>query len=80
MKRLDPTGHDQTQEALIDAMGDEFSNRLQARLEQEGLRGNSDAERELGAQVKSEISREIQGRRTHDFLQDRGLLGLLQHR
>lgn len=44
------------QKRLVDAMGEDFENRLNQRLVEHGLIGNADAERELGVQVKDEIT------------------------
>ena len=55
-------------EALIEAMGEPFANRLQARLREAGLENDVDAERIVGPQVRAEIEREIKGRLTRDFL------------
>ncbi len=74
MQRLDPAGYEQTQDRLMGAMGDEFTNRLTARLQAMGLENDADAQRTLGPQVQAEITREINGRLTRDFLARHGLL------
>lgn len=73
LQRLAPEQHAQAQGELIDAMGDEFSNRLTARLHEAGLENDSDAQRIVGPQVQAEIAHEINGRVTRDFLASRGL-------
>ena len=77
LQRLDPEGHERAREELVEAMEDKFPSRLQARLQQMGLQGDPDAERGMGAHIKTEIAHEVRGRRSHDFLQNRGLLALL---
>ncbi|MGY4473841.1 hypothetical protein ACVILL_001255 [Bradyrhizobium sp. USDA 3364] len=49
------------QERLVDAMGEPFQARLDRRLAEDGLTGDADAERVLGAQIRNEIAREIKG-------------------
>jgi hypothetical protein len=74
LQRLAPEQHAQTQDELIEAMGDEFTHRLNARLQEMSLENNADAQRTLGPQVQAEITREINGRLTRNFLASRGLL------
>ncbi len=78
LQRQAPQEYEQTQDHLIDAMGDEFSNRLKARLQEIGLQNDADAERTLGPQVQAEIAREIKGTLTRDFLHRNGLLDQLR--
>lgn len=73
LQRLDRAGHERTQAALVDAMGDEFAARLQARLQAVGLERDPDAERIVGGQLRTEIAYEINGRLTRDFLARHGL-------
>lgn len=73
LKRLDPTWHAAAQERLIDAMSEDFSTRLAARLRSLNLENDPDAERVIGVQVKEEIAREILGECTRVFLTARGL-------
>ena len=54
--RLDRAGCERTQAALGDAMGDEFAARLQARLQVVGLERDSDAERVMAGQLRTEIA------------------------
>jgi hypothetical protein len=78
MQRLAPEAFSQAQDELIEAMGDEFSTRLQSRLQALGLQNDSDAERTLGAEVRNEIAREINGRLTREILASRGLLDQIE--
>ena len=68
LKRLHAVGHKQAQAKLVDAMGNEFSMRLNARLKEIGLENDADAERIVGAQVKVDIQHEINEQLTRDFL------------
>lgn len=61
------------QERLVDAMGEEFQTGLNLRLAEEGLTGDADAERVLGAQIRNEIAREIKSPVMYQVL---GKLGL----
>lgn len=74
LQRQWPVQYEQAQEQLIDAMGEEFSTRLQARLQEIGLDNDPDAQRTLGPLVQAEIAREINGPLTQDFLRSNGLL------
>ena len=74
LQRLTPIQYGRAQERLIDAMDEEFSNRLQARLQEVGLENDPDAQRTIGPLVQAEIAREIKGPLTQDFLRSRGLL------
>ncbi|WP_036032310.1 NEL-type E3 ubiquitin ligase domain-containing protein, partial [Bradyrhizobium yuanmingense] len=61
-----PDDHARLQDQLIDAMGEEFDGRLEQQLGDRGLSGTEsdlveDAKRELGAEVRKEIAREIKG-------------------
>lgn len=77
MQRMAPERYAESRDELIDALGDEFRTRLQGRLRGMGLENDSDAEREMGPQVQAEITREINGRLTKDFLAERGLSDIL---
>lgn len=72
LKRLAPEQYAQVQEELIEAMGEEFSDRLTARLALLGLEDDADAQRIVGPQIQAEITQEINGRFTRDFLVCRG--------
>ncbi len=78
LRRLAPEQHAQAQEQLMDAMGEEFSSRLNARLQASGLQHDADAQRIVGPQIQAEITHEIYGRVTRDFLASRGLLSSLE--
>ncbi|UGY12011.1 hypothetical protein HAP48_0000885 (plasmid) [Bradyrhizobium septentrionale] len=71
VSRIAPEAHEAMSEQLIDAMGDEFDDRLKKRLAALNLTGFGDAERELGVEVRKEIEREIRG-----ALRDKVLAGL----
>ncbi len=73
LQRQIPVQYEQAQEQLIDAMDEEFSTRLQARLQEIGLDNDPDAQRTLGPVVQAEIAREIKGPLTRDFLRSKGL-------
>ncbi|NYG45198.1 Leucine-rich repeat (LRR) protein [Bradyrhizobium sp. IAR9] len=72
-RRIAPEDYAAMQERLVDAMGEEFQTRLSLQLAEEGLTGNADAERVLGAQIRNEIAREIKSAVMHQVL---GKLGL----
>ncbi|UVO30200.1 NEL-type E3 ubiquitin ligase domain-containing protein [Bradyrhizobium arachidis] len=74
VSRIAPEAHAATQRRLADAMGGEFQSRLAQRLAEHQLTGDADAEREIGAQILKEITREIKGTLTHQVLADRGLV------
>ncbi|MGL3104826.1 NEL-type E3 ubiquitin ligase domain-containing protein [Bradyrhizobium sp. BR 1432] len=73
LRRIAPQAHEQMQDRLVDAMAEQFDNRLQQRLVDHDLIGNSDAERQLGAQIRDEIAREIKGPLTRQILEDHGV-------
>ncbi len=79
LQRLNPEGHARAQDDLIEAMGEDFSQRLEARLQGLGLEADPDAQRLVGPQVQTEITREINGRLTRDFLERRGLLAHIDY-
>lgn len=58
---------------LAYAMGDEFPTRLNERLAEPGLTDDVDARRVVGAQILSEIAREIKGDLMHKVLREHGL-------
>ncbi|MFK4532236.1 hypothetical protein ABIA00_000419 [Bradyrhizobium ottawaense] len=70
-RRIAPEDYEAMQEQLIDAMGEEFDDRLKKRLAALNLTGDGDAERQLGVEVRKEIEREIKG-----ALRDKVLAGL----
>lgn len=78
LQRLAPNEHAQAQGQLMEAMGEEFHNRLNARLQEAGLENDADAQRNAGPQVQAEITHEINGRLTREFLASRGLLNLIE--
>nr|WP_157348659.1 NEL-type E3 ubiquitin ligase domain-containing protein [Bradyrhizobium pachyrhizi] len=61
LRRIAPEDYAEMQERLADAMGEPFQARLDRRLAENGLTGDADAERVLGAQIRNEIAREIKG-------------------
>ncbi|WP_085966033.1 NEL-type E3 ubiquitin ligase domain-containing protein [Bradyrhizobium japonicum] len=78
VSRIAPDDHAAMQDQLIDAMGEEFDNRLEQQLADRGLSGTDsdlveDAKRELGAEVRKEIAREIKGALRDRVLNDHGL-------
>jgi hypothetical protein len=73
LQQLEPQAYEAAREELVEAMGEPFANRLQARLQGMGLENDPDAQRIVGAQVRTEIEREIMGRLTQDFLARHGL-------
>jgi hypothetical protein len=77
VSRIDPEAYEAMQERLVEAMGEAFQTRLTQRLAAESLTGDADAERELGAQVRDELAREIKGELMRQVLRDKGLVGLL---
>ncbi|MBO4227558.1 NEL-type E3 ubiquitin ligase domain-containing protein [Bradyrhizobium neotropicale] len=78
VRRIAPEDHATMQDQLIDAMGDQFDRRLEQQLANKGLTGIEsdlveDARRELGAEVRKEIAREIKGALRDKVLNDHGL-------
>jgi hypothetical protein len=73
LNRLEPQAHEAASEALIEAMGEPFANRLQARLREMGLENDDGAKIQAGASVSKEIEREIMGPLTQNFLVRNGL-------
>ncbi|MCA1457339.1 E3 ubiquitin--protein ligase [Bradyrhizobium sp. BRP22] len=69
LRRIRPEMEDR----LVNAMGEEFQTRLDRGLAERGLTGDPDAERELGAQIRSDIARDINGELTRDVLRPYGL-------
>lgn len=78
LQRLAPERHAQTQDQLIEAMGEPFEQRLQQRLQADGLQNDPDARRQMGPQVTADINREIKLPMTRDFLAERGLLSHIE--
>ncbi|MBB4380266.1 T3SS effector NEL-type E3 ubiquitin ligase NopM [Bradyrhizobium sp. SBR1B] len=76
LRRIAPDEYEAMQERLVDAMGDEFETRLNQRLAEYGLLGDSDAERVLGAQVRNELASEIKREVMQRVLATRGGLEL----
>ncbi|SFN91017.1 type III secretion system effector, E3 ubiquitin ligase YopM/NopM family [Bradyrhizobium sp. Rc3b] len=72
-RRIAPGDYAAMQERLVDAMGEEFQTRLNLRLADEGLTGDADAERVLGAQIRNEIAREIKSPVMYQVLAKLGL-------
>lgn len=68
LRRIAPEAHAEMQDRLVDAMGEEFESRLTERLTDLHLNGDADAERQLGAKIRDEIAREINGALTRQVL------------
>jgi len=77
IQRLAPQLHEQAQDQLIEAMGDEFNRRLDQQLKALRLLNDPDAEREIGVQVLKQIEQEVYGQLTLDFLASQRMLNLL---
>ncbi|VIO68609.1 putative E3 ubiquitin-protein ligase ipaH4.5 [Bradyrhizobium ivorense] len=73
LRRIAPEDYAAMERRLVDAMGDEFQTRLDRRLAENGLTGDADAERVLGAQIRKEIALEIKGPVMHQVLERFGL-------
>ncbi|UFW92012.1 E3 ubiquitin--protein ligase (plasmid) [Bradyrhizobium barranii] len=73
LRRIAPESHAEMQDRLVNAMGEEFDSRLTKRLADVDLKGDADAERQLGAEIRDEIAREIKGELTRRVLGDHGL-------
>ncbi|WFU31581.1 NEL-type E3 ubiquitin ligase domain-containing protein [Bradyrhizobium brasilense] len=73
LRRIAPEDYAAMERRLVDAMGDEFQARLDRRLAENGLTGDADAERVLGAQIRKEIALEIKGPVMHQVLERFGL-------
>ncbi|UVO33090.1 NEL-type E3 ubiquitin ligase domain-containing protein [Bradyrhizobium arachidis] len=73
VSRIAPEAHAQIQERLIEAMVEEFPGRLEQRLADHHLTGDSDAEVQFGAQIREEIAREIKGALTRQVLEDHAI-------
>ncbi|WP_229179447.1 NEL-type E3 ubiquitin ligase domain-containing protein [Bradyrhizobium ivorense] len=73
VRRIAPDDHAAMQERLADAMEDEFPTRLNERLAEHGLTDDVDAQRVVGAQILSEIAREIKGELMRKVLREHGL-------
>ncbi|SFN77888.1 Leucine Rich Repeat [Bradyrhizobium sp. Rc3b] len=72
LRRIAPDEYEAMQDRLVEAMGEEFQTRLDQRMAQHNLLGDSDAERVLGAQVRNEIAGEIKREVMHRVLAERG--------
>ncbi|WP_445219708.1 NEL-type E3 ubiquitin ligase domain-containing protein [Bradyrhizobium sp. Pa8] len=73
LRRIAPEAHAEMQDRLVNAMGEEFESRLTERLADLHLNGDADAARQLGAEIRDEIAREIKGALTRQVLGDHGL-------
>ncbi|WP_245452477.1 NEL-type E3 ubiquitin ligase domain-containing protein [Bradyrhizobium forestalis] len=73
VSRIAPQAHAQMEGRLREAMDEEFPSRLEQRLAEHQLTGDSDAELQFGAQISEEIAREIKGPLMRQVLGDRGL-------
>ncbi|MDH2345511.1 NEL-type E3 ubiquitin ligase domain-containing protein, partial [Bradyrhizobium sp. SSUT77] len=70
VRRIAPEAHAEMQDRLAEAMDGEFQSRLDQRLADHDLTGNSDAELQFGAQIREEIAREFKGALTRQVLGD----------
>ncbi|WFU79200.1 NEL-type E3 ubiquitin ligase domain-containing protein [Bradyrhizobium sp. CIAT3101] len=73
VSRIAPEAHAQMQDRLIGAMDGEFQSRLEQRLADHDLTGDSDAELQFGAKIRDEIACEIKGALMREVLRDHGL-------
>ncbi|WFU85648.1 NEL-type E3 ubiquitin ligase domain-containing protein [Bradyrhizobium sp. CIAT3101] len=73
VRRIAPEAHAQMQDRLIEAMDEDFQNRLKQRLADHDLTGNSDAELQFGAKIRDEIACEIKGELMRQVLRDHGV-------
>ncbi len=73
VRRIAPDDHAAMRDRLADALEDEFPTRLNERLAEHGLTDDVDARRVVGAQILSEIAREIKGELMHKVLREHGL-------
>ncbi len=73
LKRMAPQTHEAMQTELIESMDEPFTSRLNARLAEEGLSADSDAQRTIGRQIADELAAEIMQRHTESFLKTQGL-------
>ncbi|WOH80247.1 NEL-type E3 ubiquitin ligase domain-containing protein [Bradyrhizobium sp. BEA-2-5] len=73
VSRIAPEAHAQMQDRLIEAMDEQFQSRLEQRLADQGLTGNSDAELQFGAKIRDEIACEIKGALMRQVLDDHAL-------
>ncbi|KWV55241.1 hypothetical protein AS156_06145 [Bradyrhizobium macuxiense] len=72
LNRIEPEAHAAMEAQLLEAMEEELHNRLQHRIQADGLTGD-EAEIQLGALIREEIAREIKGALTRQVRRDRGL-------
>lgn len=73
VRRIAPDDHAAMRDRLADALEDEFPTRLNERLAEHGLTEDVDARRVVGAQILSEIAREIKGELMNRVLREHGL-------
>lgn len=73
LKRMAPKIHEAMQTELIESMDEPFTSRLNARLAEEGLSADSDAQRTIGRQVADELAADIMQHHTESFLKTQGL-------
>ncbi|WP_245324084.1 NEL-type E3 ubiquitin ligase domain-containing protein [Bradyrhizobium stylosanthis] len=73
VSRIAPEAHAQMQDRLIAAMDEDFRSRLEQRLADHDLTGNSDAELQFGAKIRDEIACEIKGELMREVLRDHGV-------
>ncbi|GLR91150.1 E3 ubiquitin--protein ligase [Bradyrhizobium iriomotense] len=73
VSRIAPEAHAQMENRLAEAMDEEFPSRLQQRLADHHLTGDSEAEVQFGAQIREEIAREIKGALMRQVLEDHAI-------
>jgi hypothetical protein len=80
LARLQPQAHQATKAKLVDALaGRDFEDRLQARLQAEGLENNTDARSRVGAQVRKEMIREANIALVVELNEKLGVADLIAH-
>ena len=78
LQRWNQEKYDEAKTKLVEAMDEEFSERLSARLKEAGLENNADAQRNAGSQLLKEMTWEINDGLTKEFLSSQGLSHLLE--
>ncbi|WP_258768845.1 NEL-type E3 ubiquitin ligase domain-containing protein [Bradyrhizobium arachidis] len=73
VSRIAPEAHAQMENRLAEAINEEFPSRLEQRLADHHLTGDSEAEVQFGAQIREEIAREIKGALTRQVLEDHAI-------
>ncbi|WFU40168.1 NEL-type E3 ubiquitin ligase domain-containing protein [Bradyrhizobium sp. CB82] len=73
VSRIAPEAHAQMENRLAEAINEEFPGRLQQRLADHHLTGDSEAEVQFGAQIREEIAREIKGALMRQVLENHAI-------